>query len=328
MDIGVVGAGSFGTALACLLIKNGHNVTLWGYDKEDIINMQNTRENKKFLEGVLLDLNLNLTYNENDLKDCDMVVFAVPSNVIRENCIRFKNILKKDTIIVNVAKGIEEGSLLRLSEVIKEALPFCKISVLSGPSHAEEVGKALVTACVVSAYEEDVAKVVQNAFTNNTFRVYINMDIIGVELGGALKNLIALAAGAIDGCGLGDNAKAALITRGLTEIARLGVKMGANEETFFGLTGIGDLIVTCTSTHSRNRKAGFLLGKGKSLKDVLKEVHMVVEGVNIAKAAYSLSLKYDVNMPITKEVNEVLFNNKSIKDAIISLMTRAKKAES
>ena len=202
-----------------------------------------------------------------------------------------------------------------------------KVAVLSGPSHAEEVGKNMATACVASAYNLDVAKKVQDVFMSVTFRVYTNMDIIGVELGGALKNLIALAAGASDGCGFGDNTKAALMTRGMTEIARLGLAMGAKKETFSGLTGIGDLIVTCTSMHSRNRRAGILLGQGKTLKETLDEIKMVVEGVNTAKAAYALSIKYNVDMPITKEINEVLYNNKNTKDAVITLMTRNKTDE-
>lgn len=327
MKIGVVGAGSWGTALAYLLNQNGHSVALWGYDKNEIVSMQNNRENKKFLPGIKLNENLKITYDSNDLIDKEMIVFAVPSKAVREVSERFKPLFDDGRIIVNVAKGIEQESLLRLSEVIKEVIPSCKVATLSGPSHAEEVGKGMATACVASAYDLETAKKVQDAFMSQTFRVYTNMDIIGVELGGALKNLIALAAGASDGCGFGDNTKAALMTRGMTEIARLGVAMGAHQETFSGLTGIGDLIVTCTSMHSRNRRAGILMGQGKTLDEALDEIKMVVEGVNTAKAAYELSLKYNVDMPITKEINEVLFNNKNTKDAVISLMTRNKTDE-
>ena len=327
MKIGVVGSGSWGTALAYLLDKNGHNVTLWGNDKDEIISIDENRENKKFLSGVKLNKSLIVTHSEDDLIDKEMIILAVPSKVVREVCEKFKSLFNDERIIVNVAKGIEQGSLLRLSEVIKQVIPNCNVAILSGPSHAEEVGNNMATACVVSAYDLEIAKKVQDVFMNETFRVYTNMDIVGVELGGALKNLIALAAGASDGCGFGDNAKAALMTRGIAEIARLGVAMGANPETFSGLTGIGDLIVTCTSMHSRNRRAGILLGQGKSLDKVLDEVKMVVEGVNTAKAAYDLSIKYNVDMPITVQINEVLFNNKNTKDAVISLMTRNKTDE-
>ncbi len=327
MKIGIVGAGSWGTALAYLLNKNGHKVTLWGYDKYEIIEIQEKRENKRFLPDVILSPNLKITYDSNDLIDKEIIVLAVPSKAVRQVCERFKAIFDDGRIIINVAKGIEEETLLRLSEVIKQVIPSANVATLSGPSHAEEVAKNIATACVASAYDIETARIVQDIFMNETFRVYTNMDIIGVELGGALKNLIALAVGASDGCGFGDNAKAALMTRGMTEISRLGVAMGANRETFSGLTGIGDLIVTCTSIHSRNRRAGILLGQGKSLEEALEEVQMVVEGVNTAKAAYELSKKYNVKMPITKEINEVLFNNKDTKDAVISLMGRCKTDE-
>lgn len=327
MKIGIVGAGSWGTAIAYLLNKNGHKVTLWGYDKYEIIEIQEKRENKRFLPDVILSPNLKITYDSNDLIDKEIIVLAVPSKAVRQVCERFKAIFDDGRIIINVAKGIEEETLLRLSEVIKQVIPSANVATLSGPSHAEEVAKNIATACVASAYDIETARIVQDIFMNETFRVYTNMDIIGVELGGALKNLIALAVGASDGCGFGDNAKAALMTRGMTEISRLGVAMGANRETFSGLTGVGDLIVTCTSMHSRNRRAGILLGQGKSLEEVLEEVQMVVEGVNTAKAAYELSKKYNVKMPITQEINEVLFNNKDTKDAVISLMRRSKTDE-
>ena len=327
MKIGVVGAGSWGTALAYLLDKNGHNVTIWGFDKKEVEDFNNDRENKRFLPGVMLPESLKATNNDEDMKDKEIIVLAVPSKSVREICDRFKNIFIDGIIIVNVANGLEQGTLLRLSQVIQEVIPNSKVAVLSGPSHAEEVGKDMATACVASAYDLDVAKKVQDVFMSVTFRVYTNMDIIGVELGGALKNLIALAAGASDGCGFGDNTKAALMTRGMTEIARLGMAMGAKKETFSGLTGIGDLIVTCTSMHSRNRRAGILLGQGKSLQETLEEVKMVVEGVNTAKAAYDLSIKYNIDMPITREINEVLYNNKNTRDAVITLMTRNKTDE-
>lgn len=327
MKIGIVGCGSWGCALAQLLAKNKHDVTVWGHNALDIEEINKVGKNEKYLPNIELNESIKFTPNEKDLEDAELIVLSVPSKAVREVCQKFKHMFDDGRIIVNVAKGLEEGTLFRLSEVIKEEIPNSKIAILSGPSHAEEVAKDMATACVVSAYDKEVAKIVQDIFMNVTFRVYINMDIIGVELGGALKNLIALASGASDGCGFGDDAKAALMTRGMTEIARLGVAMGAKRETFSGLTGIGDLIVTCTSMYSRNRRAGILLGQGKSLEETLKEIKMVVEGVNTAKAAYDLSLKYNVNMPITKEINEVLYNNKNPKDAVISLMTRDKTEE-
>ena len=269
----------------------------------------------------------NITYIDEDVKNSDMIVFAVPSKAVRETAKRFFPYVEENQIVVNVAKGIEEGSLLRLSQIISEIIPFCKVAVLSGPSHAEEVGKGLVTACVAASEDIEIAEEVQKVFMNPVFRVYTNTDIIGVEIGGALKNLIALAAGISDGVGFGDNSKAALMTRGIVEISRLGVAMGGKAETFSGLSCVGDLIVTCTSKHSRNRMAGMLLGKGKSLEETLKEVHMVVEGVNTAKAAYDLSVKYNVNMPITKEIYDVLFFGQDTKQAVVNLMTRDKTAE-
>lgn len=325
--ISVIGSGGWGTALAIVLNNNGNDVTLWSFKKEEAENIIKDRENKEFLPGVKIPESINVTYNLEDVSDSDIAVLAVPSKFVRDTINKLVKYLKKDEIIVNVSKGLEESTLLRLSQVIEEVAPMCKVAVLSGPSHAEEVGKGIATTCVASSKDEDIAKEIQSIFMNNSFRVYTNHDIIGVELGGALKNLIALAAGISDGVGYGDNTKAALMTRGLVEIARLGIAMGAERETFFGLSGIGDLIVTCTSMHSRNRRAGILLGQGKSLEETLKEVHMVVEGVNTAKAAYDLSIKYNVNMPITKEIYEVVFNGKDTRQAVIDLMTRDKTTE-
>ncbi|MFI3230976.1 MAG: NAD(P)H-dependent glycerol-3-phosphate dehydrogenase, partial [bacterium] len=313
MKTGIIGAGSWGTALACVLNKNGHEVTLWGYNEEDVIYMQQELENKKFLPEVILDKKIKITNREDDLKDVELVVFAVPSVVVRENAKRFSGILNNSNkIIVNVAKGIEADTLLTLTEVIKSEIPECNIAVLSGPSHAEEVGKGLPTTCVAGCEDIKIAHTIQEAFMNESFRIYTNTDVIGIEIAGAFKNLIALATGASDGCGFGDNIKAAIMTRGIAEITRLGISMGANKETFAGLTGVGDLIVTCTSEHSRNRQAGFLIGQGKSLDETLEEIKMVVEGVNTAKAAKQLAEKNGIDMPITREINEVLFNNKNI----------------
>jgi len=252
---------------------------------------------------------------------------AIPSKYVRENMELFAPFMKPEQVIVNVAKGLERGTLLRLSQVIRQCIPQCAVCTLVGPSHAEEVGRGIPTACVVSGDNMSTAKMIQSEFISHTFRIYTNSDEIGMEIGAALKNVIALAAGANDGLGYGDNTKAALMTRGLAEIARLGVKMGGNPLTFNGLSGMGDLIVTCTSMHSRNRRAGILLGQGKSLSEALQEVHMVVEGVNTAKAAYDLSKKYNVAMPITETINKVLFEGSSVHDAVLELMSRDGKEE-
>lgn len=325
--ISVIGSGSWGTALAILLSKNGHNTVLWARSKEKAEKISESRENKEYLPGITLPDNIKVTYKDSDVLKSDMIILAVPSKAVRKTAERFISYFSKNQIIVNVAKGIEENSLLRLSQVIKEVVPFCRVGVLSGPSHAEEIGKGMAAAVVAASENIKDAEEIQKTFMSPFFRVYTNTDIIGVEIGGALKNLIALAAGISDGLGFGDNSKAALMTRGVAEISRLGVAMGGNEETFSGLSGIGDLIVTCTSKHSRNRMAGIMLGKGMTLDETLKEVHMVVEGVNTAKAAYDLSVKYNVNMPITKEIYNVLFFGQDAKKAVVNLMTRDKTTE-
>lgn len=326
--VAVIGSGSWGTALAVQLKKAGNNVILWSFKEEEARAILSERENKEFLPGIKLDPDITVTYKDEDVTWADMFVLSTPSKFTRNMAKRFSKYIKKDQIVVNVAKGLEDKTFLRLSQVIKEEIPQCKVAVLSGPSHAEEVGKGIATAIVAASEDEEVAKEVQDTFMTEMFRVYRNSDIIGVELGGALKNLIALAAGISDGLGYGDNTKAALMTRGLAEIIRLGVAMGAKLETFAGLTGIGDLIVTCTSMHSRNRRAGILLGQGKSLKETLNEVHMVVEGVSNAHAAYNLAKKYNVDMPITSEINDVLYNGKAADKAVYDLMTRDKAEES
>lgn len=326
-NIAVIGSGSWGTALAVLLADNGYNVTLWSFKKEEAECIIKYGENKEFLPNVKIPKKVYVTTEDEVVAKADMLVFAVPSKFVRSIAQRFKPFVKKNEIIVNVAKGLENGTLLRLSEVIKDVIGHCRIAALSGPSHAEEVGKRMPTACVAASEDIIVAEEVQKVFMNSVFRVYTNSDIVGVELGGALKNLIALAAGISDGVGYGDNTKAALMTRGMVEISRLGHALGADKDTFGWLTGIGDLIVTCTSMHSRNRRAGILLGQGKSLDETLKEVHMVVEGVNTAKAAYDLSVKYNIDMPITKEIYNVLFNGQDTKQAVNRLMTRDKTTE-
>lgn len=326
--ISVLGSGSWGLALALLLHNNGHEVLLWSARPENARKLREKRENPDRLPGVRLPDEIDvLTDLERALKDVDVTVLAVASPYIRSTAHKMAPFVCKDQKIVNVAKGIEEKTLKTLSEVIEEEIPQGNVAVLSGPSHAEEVGRGLPTTCVISAHSQKTAEYLQSIFMSPVFRVYTTPDILGVELGGALKNVIALAAGTADGLGYGDNTKAALITRGITEIGRLGKKMGAQMETFYGLSGIGDLIVTCASKHSRNRKAGYLIGQGYTMEEAMKEVQMVVEGVYSARAARELAEKYEVEMPIITEVNRVLFEGKSAAEAVMDLMLRDKKVE-
>ena len=327
--ISVLGAGSWGTALAFLLHNNGHQVLLWSALEEEVKMLQEKREHETKLPGVRLPEEIEITTDlEGSLQDPDIAVLAVPSPFTRSTSHRMSPFVQDGQIIVNVAKGIEEHTLMTLSDIIEEEIPNANVSVLSGPSHAEEVGKGLPTTCVVSSHDRETAEYIQSVFMSPVFRVYTTPDMLGVELGAALKNVIALAAGTADGLGYGDNTKAALITRGIAEIARLGIKMGAKLETFCGLSGIGDLIVTCASVHSCNRKAGYLIGKGYTMQEAMDEVKMVVEGVYSAKAAKGLAEKYEVEMPIIEEVNKVLFEGKAASEAVIDLMLRDKKLES
>ena len=328
MKIGVIGSGSFGTAIAALLGRKGYEVFLWSFRESEAELIEKERENKEFLKGVKLSSNVCCTNDiQKTVENAELVVTVVPSFATRETAKKLAPHIKNGQILVNLSKGLENDSLKRLSQVYKEEIPQAKIAVMSGPSHAEEVGVGLPTTNVVACDDVEIAKKVQDIFMDETFRVYYSDDVIGVELGGALKNVIALCAGISYGLGYGDNTKAALMTRGMAEIKRLGVAMGAKLETFSGLSGIGDLIVTCTSMHSRNRRAGILLGQGKNLDETLEEIHMVVEGVHTAKAAYELGRKYNVNMPIVKEANSILFNNKNAKQAVLELMTREKTFE-
>ena len=326
--VSVIGAGSWGSALAVLLANNGHEVTLWTHDPHEIEMLSTKREQVEKLPGVKLPDNIMI---EADLKtaltDEDVVVMAVPSPVVRTVAKQMSPFVKDGQIIVNVAKGIEDVTYKTLSDIIEEEIPNAEVCVLSGPSHAEEVGIGIPTTVVIGAKNKKTAEMLQDVFMNKVFRVYTSSDIIGIELGGALKNVIALAAGTVDGLGYGDNTKAALITRGITEIARLGKKMGAQMETFYGLSGIGDLIVTCASVHSRNRKAGYLIGQGCTMEQAMDKVQMVVEGVYSARAARELAEKYEVEMPIITEVNRVLFEGKSAAEAVMDLMLRDKKVE-
>lgn len=326
--ISVMGAGSWGTALAILLNNNGHQVILWSALGDEVALLCEKRENPAKLPGVKIPEGVLITKDEKLAMDQpDVVILAVPSPFTRSTSKRLAPYVRQGQIIVNVAKGVEEKTLMTLSEIIEQEIPCADVCVLSGPSHAEEVSRGLPTTCVVSSHKRATAEYLQEIFMSPVFRVYTTPDILGVELGGALKNVIALAAGTADGLGYGDNTKAALITRGIAEIGRLGVRMGAKAETFAGLSGIGDLIVTCASVHSRNRKAGYLMGKGYTMKQAMDEVKMVVEGVYSAKAAKELAEKYEVEMPIVDEVNKILFEDKPAADAVIDLMLRDKKVE-
>lgn len=327
-NISIIGAGSWGMALAVLLHKNGHRVTVWSAIESEIKMLQKEHEHKDKLPGVKLPEDMELTTDlEGAVKGADVLVLAVPSPYTRSTSHSMAPYVGKGQLIVNVAKGIEERTLLTLSQIIEEEIPQARVAVLSGPSHAEEVGRGIPTTIVVGAREKETAEYLQNIFMNEVFRVYISPDILGIELGAALKNVVALAAGIADGLGYGDNTKAALITRGIAEISRLGVAMGGRFETFCGLTGIGDLIVTCASMHSRNRRAGILIGQGYTMKQAMDEVKMVVEGVYSAKAAMGLAKKYDVQLPIIEQVNAVLFEGQLADEAVKNLMLRDKKIE-
>ncbi len=331
-QIGVIGAGSFGIALAYLLSNNGHEVTVWSRSQASVDKLMAYHGNEEKLPGVILSDNVKFTSSmQQAVSGKDLVVLVVPSAHMRETVKLIAPYIDSDSddqpIIVNCTKGIEESTLMVMSDVILDELPGARVCVLSGPSHAEEVGKKLPTTIVVGAFDKETAKEVQNIFMNDVFRVYISPDMLGIEIGAALKNVIALAAGMADGYGLGDNAKAALITRGIAEISRLGMAMGGKFETFAGLSGIGDLVVTCASMHSRNRRAGILIGQGKSMQEAMDEVKMVVEGVYSAKAALALARQYDVDMPIVQGVNEILFEGKSVEEGITELMIRERRIE-
>ncbi len=325
---GVIGSGSWGTALARVLSKNGHEVTLWSRREEESRMLREERENKSKLPGVKLPEDILCTTDlEQTVEGKDILVLATASPSIRSMAKKMAPYVAAGQLIVDVSKGIEESTLMILTDVIAQEIPQCRAAVLSGPSHAEEVGRDIPTTVVAGAKDRETAEYIQNLFMNKVFRVYTSPDMLGIELGGALKNVIALAAGAADGLGCGDNTKAALITRGIAEMSRLGVAMGGHIETFNGLTGIGDLIVTCASMHSRNRRAGILIGQGKTMQEAMDEVKMVVEGVNSAKAAKTLAEKYGIDMPIVQEVNKVLFEDKPAREALADLMLRDKKIE-
>lgn len=324
----VLGAGTWGTALSILLCKNGHNVTLWSKLEKEVTALNTNRRKIPNLPEAVLPEEIVVTGDmASALEKPDLIVFAVASPFVRSTAKMAAEYIKPGQIIVNVGKGIEEDTLDTLTDIIKEELPDADVAVMSGPSHAEEVSRGIPTTCVIGATTKKSAVFIQDIFMTEFFRVYTNPDVTGIELGGSIKNVIALAAGIADGLGFGDNTKAALMTRGIAEIARLGTAMGCKAETFAGLSGIGDLIVTCTSKHSRNRNAGYLIGRGYSVEKAMEEVNQVVEGVYCAKAALALSKKYKVQMPIVEQVNQVLFEKKDPKSAVSDLLLRDRTIE-
>ncbi|MBR9937204.1 NAD(P)H-dependent glycerol-3-phosphate dehydrogenase [Oscillospiraceae bacterium Marseille-Q3528] len=326
--VSVLGAGSWGTALAVMLHGNHHQVTLWSALSDEVAQLRRDREQKGKLPGVHIPEDINITdCLEEAVKDREMLVLAVPSVFVRGTARQLSGLVPEGQLIVCVAKGVEEDTLMTMTDIIEQELPMVDAAVLSGPSHAEEAGKGIPTTCVAGAHTRQTAEHIQNLFMSETFRVYTSPDMLGIELGAALKNVVALAAGIADGLGYGDNTKAALITRGMAEISRLGIAMGGKIETFYGLSGIGDLIVTCASVHSRNRRAGYLIGQGCTMQEAMDQVKMVVEGVYSAKAARELAEKYQVEMPIIEQVNRVLFENKAPGEAVRELMLRDKKIE-
>lgn len=325
MKAAVVGSGGWGTALAMCLLRNGHETLLWSHSRQKAEEMEKTRQNN-MLPGVILPEDLQIAWEPSRVAGHSLVVIACPSVHIRSVCRQVAPYLAEDAVLVSVTKGIEPGSLLRMSQIVREET-HREVAVLTGPSHAEEVAKNIPTACVAASENQALAELVQDAFMSDSFRVYTSADVIGSELGGALKNVIALCAGVSDGMGNGDNTKAMLMTRGLTEIARLGVAMGARKETFAGLAGVGDLIVTCTSQHSRNRRAGILMGQGKGPQEAMAAVGAVVEGYYAAKSAWELACKLGVEMPIIHGAYRALYENVDVKTVLKSLLCRARKAE-
>ncbi|MDR1892812.1 MAG: NAD(P)-dependent glycerol-3-phosphate dehydrogenase [Oscillospiraceae bacterium] len=326
-NIVILGSGGWGTALAVMTAKSGHSVTLWSPFEEEIAELSQTREHKKLLPGIILPPEIALTTSLDMALGAELLILAVPSFAVRQTARRLRERLSDVTVIANVAKGLEEGRLIRLSEVIEEELPSARVVALSGPSHAEEVARGIPTSVVSSSRHGSAAELVQDTLMNPCFRIYTNPDIVGVELGGALKNVMALAAGVSDGLGLGDNTKAMLMTRGLSEMARLGVAMGARRETFAGLTGVGDLVVTCTSMHSRNRRFGIMVGEGVPPKEALERVGQTVEGYKATLAAHELAKRKGIEMPITECCHRVLYGGLSPRNGMYALMTRPKTHE-
>ena len=327
MKITVLGSGGWGTALAILLLDNGNDVTLWSFLEKEAQVLRETRENP-MLKGVPLPEELKITTSMDVVADSELVVMATPSFAVRETARKAAPLLREDTLVVSVAKGIEKDTALCLTQIIEEELGGKgRVVALSGPSHAEEVGRRVPTGVVAASHDQAAAELVQDVFMSPRFRVYTNSDVLGVELGAALKNVLALGCGISDGMGLGDNTKALLMTRGMTEMARLGVALGGKKETFAGLSGMGDLIVTCTSMHSRNRRCGILIGQGKPVQEAMKEVGAVVEGYYAAFSAHQLAEKAGVEMPICQSAYRVLYEGQPVQDVVGCLMNRDKKRE-
>lgn len=327
MKVTVLGSGGWGTALSILLTDNGNDVTLWSFSEREADILRSTRENP-MLKGVKLPENLEITTSMDVLRDSELAVLATPSFAVRETARKAKELLRDDAVIVSVAKGIEKDTALCLTQVIEQELGGKgRVAALSGPSHAEEVGRRVPTGCVAASRDQAAAELVQDIFMSSRFRVYTNSDVLGVELGAALKNVLALCCGISDGMGLGDNTKALLMTRGMTEMARLGVALGGKKETFAGLSGMGDLIVTCTSMHSRNRRCGILIGQGKNVQEAMKEVGATVEGYYAALSAHQLAEKAGVEMPICQSAYRVLYEGQAVGDVVDALMNRNKRRE-
>ena len=326
-SVNIIGSGGWGTAVAIMLAKNGHKVKLWSYMKDESESLKQNLEHKALLPGAKIPETVEFTSDISSCGNADLIIMATPSHAVRATAASLAPYVSDGQIVLNISKGLEDGTHATLSQVLSDELKNCEIAVMSGPSHAEEVSRGIPTTNVVAAKSEKVARFIQSIMTGPFFRIYINPDMKGVELGGSLKNVIALSAGILDGLELGDNTKAALITRGIVEISRLGVALGASRETFNGLSGIGDMIVTCTSMHSRNRRAGILIGQGMTCKEATDEVKMVVEGVKTCKAAKELSDKLGVEMPIVNETYKVLFEDMPAKEAIHNLMKRESKFE-
>ena len=327
MRTAVLGSGGWGTALALLLLENGNQTALWSYRPERTEELRERRVNPR-LAGVVLPGELELTSGLEALVGCGLVVMAVPSFAVRKTARLAAPFLGPETVVVSAAKGIEQDTALRMTEIIEQEIKGrCRVAALSGPSHAEEVGRRIPTGCVAAANDPETAELVQDLFMNARFRVYTNNDVLGVELGGALKNVLALACGVCEGLGAGDNAKALLMTRGMTETARLGVALGGRKETFAGLSGIGDLIVTCTSMHSRNRRCGILIGQGRDVREAMRDVGATVEGYYAALSAHQLAIKAGVEMPICQCAYRVLYEGLDVQEVAEQLMTRTKKRE-
>ena len=317
----VLGAGGWGIGLSLVATRMGHSVTLWSHDPQELEDLRLHNQNKLRLPGVFLPHGIRLTGDLSAATEADMVIMAVPSFAIRSTARALREHLRPDTVVVNAGKGLEDGTLLRFSEVLEQELPTARVAVLSGPSHAEEVARRVPTLVTVSAGDMSAARQVQLALSQGSFRIYLNEDLIGVELGGALKNVIALCAGIVDGLGMGDNTKAALMTRGLVEIARLGKEMGANEQTFAGLSGMGDLMVTCGSMHSRNLRAGILMGRGETVENTIRQVG-TVEGYLAARAAWALACRHKVDMPIVEHCYRICYEGKAPREAVAQLLER------